>query len=163
MLENKSVKPSIYFSLISVESPFLLTSGQLFSTLWKLISFVILILVSIKDVFTLQKVTMIILKDQLNVWCFSCCLFRINSSLLNSSCLSKLLLSCLTLCNPMDCSPPGSPVHGTLQARILEWVAEPSSRGSSQPRTCVSYLLHWQAGSLPLVPPGKHWICLEIV
>ena len=41
---------------------------------------------------------------------------------------------CPTLCNPMDCSPPGSSVHGILQARILEWVAMPSSRGSSQPR-----------------------------
>ena len=41
--------------------------------------------------------------------------------------------SCLTLCNPMDCSPPGSSVHGILQARILEWVAISSSRGSSQP------------------------------
>ena len=42
--------------------------------------------------------------------------------------------SCLTLCDPMDCSPPGSSVHGILQARILEWIAMPSSRGSSQPR-----------------------------
>ena len=38
------------------------------------------------------------------------------------------------LCNPMECSPPGSSVHGILQARILEWVTMPSSRGSSQPR-----------------------------
>ena len=38
---------------------------------------------------------------------------------------------CLTLRNPMDCSPPGSSVHGILQARILEWVAIPFSRGSS--------------------------------
>ena len=38
---------------------------------------------------------------------------------------------CLTLCNPIDCSPPGSSVHGILQARILEWVALLSSRGSS--------------------------------
>ena len=37
----------------------------------------------------------------------------------------------LTLCNPMDCSLPGSSVHGILQARVLEWVAIPSSRGSS--------------------------------
>ena len=37
--------------------------------------------------------------------------------------------SCPTLCDPMDCSPPGSSVHGTLQARILEWVAIPFSRG----------------------------------
>ena len=42
--------------------------------------------------------------------------------------------SCLTLCDPMDCSPPGSSVHGILQARILEWVAMPSSGESSQPR-----------------------------
>ena len=42
--------------------------------------------------------------------------------------------SCLTLCNSKDCSPPGSSVHGILQARILEWVAMPSSRESSWPR-----------------------------
>ena len=42
--------------------------------------------------------------------------------------------SCLTLCDPVDCSPPGSPVHGILQARTLGWIAMPSSRGSSQPR-----------------------------
>ena len=38
---------------------------------------------------------------------------------------------CLTLCGPMDCSPPGSSAHGILQARTLVWVAMPSSRGSS--------------------------------
>ena len=42
--------------------------------------------------------------------------------------------SCLTLCDPVGCSPPGSSAHGLLQARILEWVAVPSSRGSSQLR-----------------------------
>ena len=42
--------------------------------------------------------------------------------------------SCLTLCDSMDCSPPGSSVHGILQTRILEWVAMPSLRGSSRPR-----------------------------
>ena len=49
---------------------------------------------------------------------------------------------CLTLCNPMDGSPPGSSVHGTLQVRILEWVAMPSSKESSQPRdqTQVSHV-----------------------
>ena len=71
------------------------------------------------------------------------------------------VLSCLCqvrLYNPMDCSPPGSSLHGILQARILEWVAMPSSRGSSQPRdwNFISWrLLHWQAGSSPLVPPAK--------
>ena len=50
--------------------------------------------------------------------------------------------SCLTLCNPMDYSPPGSSVHGISQTRILEWVPIPFSRGSSQPRdqTCASYI-----------------------
>ena len=42
--------------------------------------------------------------------------------------------SCLTLCDPIDYSPPGSSVHGILPARILKWVAISSSRGSSQPR-----------------------------
>ena len=47
---------------------------------------------------------------------------------------SELAQSCPTLCNPMDCSPPGSSFYGILQARILEWVATPFSRRSSQPR-----------------------------
>ena len=47
---------------------------------------------------------------------------------------AKSLQSCPTLCNPTDCSPPGPSVHGILQARILEWVAMPFSRGSSPPR-----------------------------
>jgi len=55
---------------------------------------------------------------------------------------AKSLQLCPTLCNPMDCSQLDSSVHGILQARILEWVAMPSSRGSSQLRdqTCVSYV-----------------------
>ena len=50
---------------------------------------------------------------------------------------------CPTLCDPMDCSPPGSSVHGILGARILEEVAMPSSRGSSQARdqTQVSWII----------------------
>ena len=43
---------------------------------------------------------------------------------------SVVAQSCLTLCYPMDCSPPGSSVHGIFQARILEWVAISFSRGS---------------------------------
>ena len=67
---------------------------------------------------------------------------------------SQSLQSCPTLCDPMDCSPSGSSVHGILQARILEWVAVPSSRESSWPRdgTHVFYisciwrwlLCHWR-------------------
>ena len=56
-------------------------------------------------------------------------------------------------------------VHRILQARILEWVAMPSSRGSSWPRDqedflCLLYLLHWQEGSLLLVSPGKPRPCI---
>ena len=47
----------------------------------------------------------------------------------------KIPQSCPILCNPMDCSLSGSSVHGIPQARILEWVAYPFSRGSSQPRS----------------------------
>ena len=51
---------------------------------------------------------------------------------------AKALQSCPTLCNPMGQSPPGSCVHGILQARRLHWAAVPSSRGSSQPRDRTS-------------------------
>ena len=54
-----------------------------------------------------------------------------------------------TLCDPMDCSPPGSSVHGVSQARILEWIGISFSRGSSKPRSPTS-----QADSLPSEPPG---------
>ena len=47
---------------------------------------------------------------------------------------SEVAQSCLTLCDPVDCSPPGSSVHGILQATILEWVAISFFRGSSLPR-----------------------------
>ena len=62
--------------------------------------------------------------------------------------------SCPTLCNPMDCSPPGSSVHRILQARILEWVAIPFSRGFSQhgDQTPIS---HTVVDSLPPELPGK--------
>ena len=55
---------------------------------------------------------------------------------------AKLLQSCPTLCGLMDRSPPGSSIHGILQARMLEWVTMPSSRGSSlaRDRTDFSYV-----------------------
>ena len=58
---------------------------------------------------------------------------------------AKSLQSCPTLCDPMDCSPLGSSVHGILQASVLEWVAMPFSRGSSPPRnqTCISYIFYF--------------------
>ena len=64
----------------------------------------------------------------------------------------------------VDCSPPGSSVHGILQARILEWVAMPTSGASSQLKdlTHISHsLLHWLVGSLSLALPGKQPMPLE--
>ena len=66
--------------------------------------------------------------------------------------------SYLTLCDPMDCSPPGSSVHGILQASILEWVAISYSRvifPTQGWNLRLLRLLHWKANSLPLAPPGK--------
>ena len=57
--------------------------------------------------------------------------FITHMCLTHASVHAKLLQSCPALCDPMDHSPPGSSVHGILQARILEWVAISSSRGSS--------------------------------
>ena len=72
---------------------------------------------------------------------------------------AKSLPSCPTLCNPVSCSPPGSSAHGISQARILEWVAMPSSRGSSRPKDLMSYVsCIWQVGSLSLAPPKQHVI-----
>ena len=58
--------------------------------------------------------------------------------------------SCLTLCDPMDYSPPASSVHGILQAKILEWFAIFFSRGSSRPRDCrqILYQLNYQEASI---------------
>ena len=67
---------------------------------------------------------------------------------------SEVALSCLTLCDPMDCSLPGSSVHGIFQARILEWVAISFSRGSSQPRIETGSPT-LQAMLLPSELPGK--------
>ena len=67
---------------------------------------------------------------------------------------AKLLQLCPTLCDPMDHSPPGSSVHGILQARILEWVAMPSSgylrHPGIEPRSPAL-----QVASLPAEPPEK--------
>ena len=55
----------------------------------------------------------------------------------------------------MDCSPPGSSVHGISWARILEWVAISSSRGIFLIQGSNPHLLHWQVGSLPLSQEGS--------
>ena len=90
--------------------------------------------------------------------------------------------SCLTVCDPMDCSPPGSSsVHGILQARILEWVAISFSKGSSWPRNwtrisclvgrfftiwatrealycfCFTFFFFWPQGMWDLSSPTRNW------
>ena len=85
---------------------------------------------------------------------------------------AKSLQSCLTLCHPMDCSPPGSSVHGILQARILEWVAMPSSRRFSRPRDqirvylcllhCRQIFYHWRRLGSPCnvcISLKEVWCC----
>ena len=69
-----------------------------------------------------------------------------------STCL--IAQSCPILCDPVDCSPPGSSVHGILQARILEWIAISFSKGSSQPKD-RTHILSLVADSLPAEPSGK--------
>ena len=69
--------------------------------------------------------------------------------------------SCLNLCDSMNCSPPGCSVHGTLQARVLEWVAISFSRGlpiqglNLRFMQNLAFFLHWQVGSLPAELLGK--------
>ena len=62
--------------------------------------------------------------------------------------------ACPTLCDPVDCSPPGSSVHGILQARILEWAAIPFSRGPSQSRD--GNWVSCTAGRLFTTEPAGH-------
>ena len=71
------------------------------------------------------------------------CLVSLALSYLQCKKESEVAQSCLTLCDPMDCSPPGSSVHGIFQARVLECVAISFSRGSPQPRdrTQVSHIM----------------------
>ena len=69
-------------------------------------------------------------------------------------CVQAKSLNCVRLCDPMDCSLPGSSVHGILQARILECIAVPSSRGiflTQGSNPCLLPLLNWQTGSLRFV------------
>ena len=71
---------------------------------------------------------------------------------------AKSLQLCLTLCDPMDCSPPNSSVHEILQTRILEWGCHallPGIFWTQELNPCLSSLLCWQEGSLPLSPTGK--------
>ena len=97
--------------------------------------------------------------------------FGVSSEFLLLSCVSVAQL-CPTLCNPVDCSPPGSSVHETLQARLLEWIAISFCRRSFQPRdqTQVSHIggrfsTIWATGfptflisCLPICKQNVQWV-----
>ena len=80
-----------------------------------------------------------------------------NYGLHNKPLAVKVLLthSCLMLCKPMDCSPPGSSVLGILKARIPEWIVMPSSMGSSLPRDQTQVSSALEGDVLTIRPPGK--------
>ena len=85
-------------------------------------------------------------------------------------CCAQSLQSCLTLCDPMDCSPPGSSVHGILQARMLEWAAIPCSRVWKF-LSKNNITLDWQSVLAPVTHFFIHntctgrstlWLCCEV-
>ena len=88
---------------------------------------------------TLSKMTLAFTHS---LTCSSSLLYLSLQHLLCACMHAKSLQQCLTLCDLMDCGLPDSSVHELLQERILEWLAMPSSRGSSQPshQTCISYV-----------------------
>ena len=94
----------------------------------------------------------------------ACKAFGISWSLTSRVCVCVCAVdqSCLSLCDSVDCSPPGSSVHGIFQARILEWVAISFSRGSSWPRdwnhtSCFGrrILYHWGTREDHWLPIGR--------
>ena len=76
-----------------------------------------------------------------------------------AACVPKSLQLCPALCDPMDCNPQDSSIHGILQARLLEWVAMPPSRGTSQPRdrTQVSHIRGRFFTVWPTREAHEHW------
>ena len=92
-------------------------------------------------------------------WCVCVCV-SVCLSVYLSYIPGQLMQFCLSFSSPMDCNPPGSSVHGILQARILERVTIPFSRGSSRSRdqTHRPTSPALQADSLPSEPPGKFCI-----
>ena len=85
------------------------------------------------------------------------CLGKRGPDSLTELCCFLVAQSCLILYYPMDCSLPGSSVHGIVQARILEWVAIASSGDLPDPGiepTCPEHCRYWQPDSLPLSHQG---------
>ena len=116
------------------------------------------------NIFTVLICHLYIVLDEMSLHCFthfpfgSFAFFTVELwGLFVSACVwAKLLQDCSILCDPKDCTLPGSSGGGILQARTLEWVAIPSSRGSSWPMDRLNQhhlcLWHWQEVSLSLAP-----------
>ena len=73
-----------------------------------------------------------------------------------------MYIACLTLCDPMDCSLPGSSVHGIFQTRTLEWIAISTPGNLPDPgiKPASVRLLHWQAGSHQLSHRESHMLLI---
>ena len=80
----------------------------------------------------------------------------------NICCCFLVAKSCLTFCDPMDCSLPGSSVHGIILARILEWLAISFSRGSSWLRNWT-HISCTASRFFTTEPPGKHLIYTQYI
>ena len=99
-----------------------------------------------------------------SLWCncwiwILCSSFVILIRIINTS--LSLVLRHVWLCDPMDCNPPGSSLHGIFQARTLEWVAISYYRGiflTQRLNSSLLCLLHWQVDSLPL---HRHSLCCD--
>ena len=80
-------------------------------------------------------------------------------------CACSVVQSCPTLCDFMDCSPPGSSIYWIFWARILEWIALSFSRGSSQPkdRTCISCIGRWILLLLSHLEGGYYFGCCPLL
>ena len=108
--------------------------------LWLVVS---LFMMPFDDIYNFNEIRLINLIIYVTIYGLFVSCLRCRSLPCHVSCESEVLVaqSCLTLCDPMDCSPPGSFVHGILQARILA-VSIPFPRGSSRPRdqTQISYI-----------------------
>ena len=80
------------------------------------------------------KVSELLLGDQERLLCYEFHATKHRVPSLLCEWVSEVAQSCPTLCDPMDCNPPGSSIHGISQAWILEWATIPFARGSSEPR-----------------------------
>ena len=130
----------------------LLSRVWLFATPWTAACQASLSITSFWSLLKLMSIELVMPSNHLIL----CCPLLLLPSILWKWSESEVAQSCLTLCNLMDCSLPGSSVHGIFQAIVLEWIAISFSRGSSRPRdgTWVSHILDrcftvWATRELP--------------